>query len=71
MYVVGSGARSVPVAENASAVVVERNVIVAEIATDASGESIALVETWDIGLNIELAKSHEADVVVDKNRMRV
>jgi len=52
-------------------VVVEKNVTVAEIAIDASGESTALVETWDIGLDIVLAKNHEADVVVDKNRMRV
>jgi len=57
--------------ENASAVVVEKNVTVAEIAIDASGESTAWVVTGDIGLKIELAKDHEVDVVVDKNRMRV
>ena len=51
--------------------VVEKNVTVAEIAIDASGESTAWVVTGDIGLKIELAKDHEVDVVVDKNRMRV
>ena len=42
-----------------SAVVAAENVIVAEIAIDASGASTALVETWDIGKDIEVARFHE------------
>jgi hypothetical protein len=52
-------------------VVVAENVIVAEIAIDASGASTALDETWGIGEDIAVEKIHEVEVEVDRNRMRV
>jgi len=52
-------------------VVVAENVIFAEIAIDASGQSTALIENWDIEEGTEVAKIHEVEIGVDRNRMRV
>ena len=51
--------------------VVAENVIFAEIAIDACGASTAMVENWDIGEDTEVAKIHEVEMEVDRNRMLV